>query len=397
MAPTEGRYRFAHHGAVDGFRLDLAHGGLVARATPGHTPEHLSWELQDGSGRPRAVFSGGSLLSGGVGRTDLLGASRLDELSSAQFHSMRRLAELPDDVVVYPTHGAGSFCVAGGGDASGASTIGALRTSNAAFAATDEATFVRELAAGRTRYPTYYRRMAALNRRGPRLLGGPAVARPCSVAAVAEARAAGVQLVDVRDRSAFAAGHIAGSWNVELGDSLSAYLGWLLPFDAPICLVVDDAAQEVAVATELARIGFDHVIGHLEGGIDAWVAAGGETSTYATSTWRELAAVAAQGGTAETPILDVRQPHEWAEGAIPGSRLIFVADLPQQLGSLDREREWLVACRTGVRAAIAASLLDAAGIPVRPVVDGGIPSLPPDQLQPLAEPRGGSAGVIERE
>jgi rhodanese-related sulfurtransferase len=366
----------------------------VARATPGHTPEHLSWELQDGSGRPRAVFSGGSLLSGGVGRTDLLGATRLDELSSAQFHSMRRLAELPDDVVVYPTHGAGSFCVAGGGDASGASTIGALRTSNAAFAAADEATFVRELAAGRTRYPSYYRRMAALNRRGPHLLGGPAAAHPRSVAVVAEARAAGVQLVDVRDRSAFAAGHIAGSWNVELGDSVSAYLGWLLPFDAPICLLVDDPAQEVAVAAALARIGFDHVIGHLEGGIDAWVAAGGETSTYATSTWREMAAVAAQGGSAEAPILDVRQPHEWAEGAIPGSRLIFVADLPHQLGSLDREREWLVACRTGVRAAIAASLLDAAGIMVRPVVDGGIPSLPPGQLQPMAEPRGGSARVI---
>ena len=206
------------------------------------------------------------------------------------------------------------------------------------------------------------------------------------------ARAAGVQLVDVRDRSAFAAGHIAGSWNVELGDSLSAYLGWLLPFDAPICLVVDEPVQEVAVATELARIGFDHVIGHLDGGMDAWRAAGGETSTYATSTWRELASVAAQGGTVETPILDVRQPHEWVEGAIPGSRLIFVADLPQQLGSLDREREWLVACRTGVRAAIAASLLDAAGIPVRPVVDGGIPSLPPDQLQPLGRPPSGQSG-----
>jgi rhodanese-related sulfurtransferase len=245
--------------------------------------------------------------------------------------------------------------------------------------------------------------MAALNRRGPRLLGGPAAPRPLSVGAVAEARAAGVQLVDVRDRSAFAAGHIAGAWNVELGDSLSAYLGWLLPFDAPICLLVDDPPQEVAVAAELLRIGFDHVIGHLDGGMDAWMAAGGETGAYATSSWRELASVAAQGGataqggTAAAHVLDVRQPHEWAEGAIPGSRLIFVADLPGQVGSLDRGREWLVACRTGVRAAIAASLLAAAGIPVRPVVDGGIPSLPPEQLQPMAVRRGRSVGVIERE
>jgi hydroxyacylglutathione hydrolase len=397
VAPAAGRYRFAHEAAGDGFRLDLAHGGLVARATPGHTLEHLSWELQDGSGRPLSLFSGGSLLISGVGRTDLLGAAQLDELTRAQFHSMRRLAELPDAVVVYPTHGAGSFCAAGGDDGPGALTIGALRTQNAAFAATDEAAFDRELAAGRTRYPSYYRRMAALNRRGPRLLGSAPVAKPRSVSEVAGARAAGVTIVDVRDRSTFAACHIAGSWNVEFGDSLSAYLGWLLPFDAPICLVVDDPAQEVAVAEELLRIGYEHVLGHLEGGIDAWLAAGGETGTYATSTWQELSSVAAHGRAVATRILDVRQPYEWAEGAIAGSRLVFVADLPQQLASIERDREWLVACRTGIRAAIAASLLDAAGIPVRPVVDGGIPSLPPGQLLPMAEPRGRSVAAIERE
>jgi hydroxyacylglutathione hydrolase len=397
VAPAAGRYRFAHEGAGDGFRLDLANGGLVARATPGHTPEHLSWELQDGNGRPRSLFSGGSLLISGVGRTDLLGAMRTAELTRAQFHSMRRLAELPDAVVVYPTHGAGSFCVAGADDVPGASTIGALRTWNAAFAATDEASFSAELAAGRTRYPSYYRRMAPLNRRGPRLLGGSRSPRPLSVAQVMAAAASGVRVVDVRDRRAFAERHIDGALNVELGDSLSAYLGWLLPIDAPVCLVVDEPAQEVIAADELLRIGYDHVIGHLDGGVDAWSAAGGGIGSYPTSAWRELSSVAARGGDGVGRILDVRQPYEWAEGAIPGSRLVFVADLPQQLAGLERDREWLVACRTGIRAAIAASLLDAAGIPVRPVVDGGVPSLPPGRLQPMAQPRVRSDATTERE
>lgn len=383
VAPADGRYRFAHRSAVEGYEVELADGGLVARATPGHTPEHLSWELQDGSGRPRGLFSGGSLLIGGVGRTDLLGPSHIAELTSAQFRTVRRLAELPDDVLVYPTHGAGSFCVAGDTDGPANSTIGALRRWNPAFAAADLESFERELAAGRTLYPAYYRRMAPLNRRGPRLLEGSPDPRPLTVSQVATARTAGVRLIDVRDRWAFADRHVSGSWNIESGDSLSAYAGWLLPFDAPICLVVDDPEQETEVAEELLRIGFDHVMGHLHGGMDAWAAAAGATSSYETASWEELRAWAAGEGGGAQRVLDVRQPYEWAAGAIAESRLLFVADIPGVVSTLDRSRPWLVACRTGVRAAIAASILDAAGVPARPVVDGGVPALPPDELRPL--------------
>ena len=320
MAPAKGRYEFPHQPADEGFEIGLGRGGLVARATPGHTPEHLCWELQDGAGGATALFSGGSLLIGGVGRTDLLGAGRTAELTAAQYGSLRRLAELPDHVAVYPTHGAGSFCVAGDSDGPGTSTIGALRRWNPAFAAADLETFDRELTAGRTLYPTYYRRMAPLNRRGPRVLGGPPASRPLPAHEVAAAREAGVWLVDVRDRWAFADLHVSGSWNVEGGDSLSAYLGWLLPFDAPICLVVDDPIGEVEAAEEMLRIGFDHVIGHLHGGLDAWVASGGATSSYETASWGELRAHAAGEGGDPAHILDVRQPYEWRGGAIPGSR-----------------------------------------------------------------------------
>ncbi len=320
-----------------------------------------------------------------MGRTDLLGPAHTDELTQAQFRSMRRLAELPDEVHVYPTHGAGSFCVAGDGDGPPSSTIGALRTWNPAFALSDPVEFAREFAAGRTRYPTYYRRMAPLNRRGPRLLGATPTPPALSVPQLAEAREAGVQVVDVRDRRAFAASHISGALNVELGDSLSAYVGWLLPFDAPICLVVDHPAQAIDVAAELLLIGFDQVLGYLDDGITAWAAAAGATSAYATASTLELVAQAAGEGSDGTRILDVRQPYEWAEGAVPGSQRVFVADLPRVIAALDPSTRWLVACRTGARATIAASLLDAAGLDARPVVDGGVADLPPGLLQPVVD------------
>jgi hydroxyacylglutathione hydrolase len=380
VAPALGGYSFAHQSADEGFEVDLGGVGLVARTTPGHTPEHISWELQRSDGTPTALFSGGSLLIGGVGRTDLLGPARTAEMTESQFRTMLRLKELPDDVVVHPTHGAGSFCVAGDVDITGNATIGALKRWNPAFAAADLATFDAELTAGRTLFPIYYRHMAPLNRRGPRLLGGPRGPHAMTVQAITEARDAGVWLIDVRDRWAFATRHIKGSWNIEGGDSLAAYVGWLLPFDAPICLIVDDPAQEVEAVDELLRIGYDHVIGHLSGGLDAWVAAGGETSAYSTASWEELRTVSAVGGSGER-ILDVRQPYEWKQGVIADSEQIFVADLPNAMSRLDPDASYVVACRTGVRASIAASLLDAAGISARPVVDGGVPALRAEELQ----------------
>jgi len=376
VAPAEGGYDFGCQPAREGFELDLGGAGLVARATPGHTPEHLSWELQDSRGQPTTLFSGGSLLVGGVGRTDLLGLARLDEMTAAQYRTMRRLEELPDEVVVRPTHGAGSFCVAGDVDITGDATIGALRRWNPAFAAPDLAAFEGELASGRTLYPFYYRRMAPLNRRGPRLLGGPPAPHPMTTHAFAEARAAGAWVLDARDRWAFAELHVQGSWNIEAGDSFAAYAGWLLPYDAPLCLVVDSPEQEVEVRDELSRIGYDHVLGHLGGGMDAWLAVGGETSSYETASWEALRTADPR------QVLDVRQPYEWREGAIPGSRRVFVADLPGVVDDLADGSSYLVACRTGVRAAIAASILDAAGIAVRPVVDGGVPALSSNELEP---------------
>ncbi len=383
VAPARGRFRYRHTAADEAFAVDLGEVRVVARATPGHTPEHLSWEVQGADGQVRAMFTGGSLLMGGVGRTDLLGPRHTAELTRAQHASMERLRELPDEVAVLPTHGAGSFCVAGSADGAPTSTIGALRRWNPAFAAESFAAFEAIVAAGRTRHPAYYRHMAPGNRRGPRVLGGPPDVAALSVDEVAGARLAGARLVDIRPRTRFAPLHVQGALNVDLDESFVAYVGWLVPFDAPLVLVADGPTDAREAAVELLRIGYDRVLGHLAGGTDAWAAAGRPTGSYPTLAARDVARERRSG--ADPRILDVRQPYEWAEGAVPGSTRIFVGDVPASLARLrsgaDAAAPWTVMCRGGTRAGVAASVLDAAGIPVRLVVEGGVPSLPEEMLE----------------
>lgn len=382
IAPAKGRFRFRHTPADEAFALELGGVRVVARATPGHTPEHLAWEVQDADGRVRSIFTGGSLLMGGVGRTDLLGPKHTAELTRDQFATVRRLRELPDDVAVLPTHGAGSFCVAGTAGGAPTSTIGALRMWNPAFAAESLEAFERILAEGRTRYPTYYRHMGPGNRRGPRVLGGPPDVPALSVDEVAGARLAGAALVDVRPRSRFAPLHVAGALNIDLEESFAAYVGWLVPYNAPIVLVTERPADARQAAVELLRIGYDRVLGFLAGGTEAWAEAGRPTASYPTVTARTIEKERRTG--AAPRILDVRQPNEWAEGVVPGSRQVFVGDLPAALRTLGENatgEPWTVMCKAGARAGIAASVLDAAGIPVRLVASGGVPSLPAETLE----------------
>ena len=177
VAPARGGYAFAHRGVDEGDEVIVGGLRLRARATPGHTPEHLAWDvLPDGATGPTAVLTGGSLMVGSAGRTDLLGAGMTDELTAAQFRSLRALATLPDDVAVLPTHGTGSFCAAGPTDAARTSTIGTERFHNPLFRAPDEARFRATMLAGLGPYPAYYAHMAPINRAGPAVLGGPPVA-----------------------------------------------------------------------------------------------------------------------------------------------------------------------------------------------------------------------------
>jgi len=343
--------------AADGDRFRSGRLTLTAMATPGHTPGHLSYVLRTGEGAPVAVFTGGSLLYGAVGRTDLIGPDQTVALTRAQYRSVRRLAgDLPDPVAVYPTHGFGSFCSATPTSGS-SSTIGAERVSNIALTS-DEESFVKELLAGLGAYPRYYEHMGPANRRGPAApdLTAPPAADP---AELRRRMRAGDWVVDLRQRRDFAGRHLAGSVSVELGDSFATYLGWTMVWGTPLTLVGDSAGQVARAQRELARIGIAPAAA-ATGTIDQLAGeppADGRLSSYQVS---DFAGLAASWGAAGRAVLDVRRPDEWRAGHLAGAVHIPFWELERRSGELPAGEIW-VHCASGFRASIAASLLDRAG------------------------------------
>lgn len=373
-APARGKYEFPHRPMAEGDELRVGAVRLVAIETPGHTPEHISWLVyEDGASDPMAVFTGGSLIVGSAGRTDLLGHDVADELTRAQFGSVRRLAALPAQVQLLPTHGAGSFCTASVPSMARTSTIGEELAQNPALAPRDVEAFVRQQLSGLRAYPAYYPHIAPINRRGPGVLRS--LPRPPALAAdeVARRLEAGVWLVDARDRRAFAEAHIPGSVNIELDSTFGTYVGWVTPFNSPLVLVlpepVDAGLREAT--TQLIRIGYERVEGYLDGGLDAWRSSGRPVRAYPTADVDDLCHAYLAGRPVQ--VLDVRQAVEWESGVVPESLQVHVGDLPGELGRIPRDKEVWTTCVSGHRASIAASLLDRAGVPVRLVAQGGVP------------------------
>lgn len=333
-------------------RTELSAGSITLRArhTPGHTHGHMSYELIDGD-RVVGVFTGGSMLHGAVGRPDLAGPEHTEALAHAQYASVRRLAaDLPAETSVFPMHGFGSFCSATptSGDTS---TIADARGTNPALTSEEEA-FVAELLAGLDAYPAYYARMAPANAAGP----DPIDLRPPEPADQAEIRRrieAGEWVVDLRSRTAFAAGHLPGSWNVEGDGNAVTYLGWLLPADAPLTLLGSET-QVATVQRELALIGVERPAAAATGGIEDWTG-GQQLRSYRTADFADLARALA--GSEQLTVLDVRRNLEWHEAHVDGAVHIPLHELPDRLDEVPDGSVW-VHCGSGFRASIAASLLD---------------------------------------
>jgi glyoxylase-like metal-dependent hydrolase (beta-lactamase superfamily II)/rhodanese-related sulfurtransferase len=373
VLPARGGYEFRYRPVDDGDEVTVGDLRLVALATPGHTPEHLSWLVhRAGAAQPEGLFSGGSLLVGSAGRTDLLGPAYTGGLTADQHATLTRLAALPDELAVLPTHGAGSFCVAAMPGTRRTSTMADERRRNPLLRAADLPAFTRELSGELMAYPAYYAKMAPINRAGAPVLG--ALPRPPEISPreVRDARDRGAWLVDARPRAEYAAAHLPGSVNIELNSGFASYLGWLLPFDAPVVLVLPEPAEEslTEAMTQLIRIGWSRVTGFLAGGVARWRGHGGEITRYDLVSAGDLC-VAQRRGQAPV-VLDVRQELEWEWGTVPGSHLVFLADLPARLDELPTGEPVWVICSNGHRAAIAASLLDRAGVPVRLVGQGGV-------------------------
>lgn len=352
--------RFERRGVGHGD--EIVTGSLTIRAvhTPGHTHTHLSYVASDGTGEPQAVFTGGSLLYGTVGRTDLLGEADTDELTRAQYRSGRRLVEeLADDVAVYPTHGFGSFCASSGGGDRTAGTIADERTENLVITIDDEDRFVERLLAGLTEHPAYYAHMSLLNLAGP-LEASLAPPVPVEADELRRRLGAGEWVVDLRSKKAFAADHLEGSIGVELDDGFSTYLGWLIPWGSRLTLLAATPDEVAAAQRQLVRIGLDQLGGAATGELDD-TAAGVARSTYPVTDFAGIATAVERG---EAPVVvDVRRRDEWQSGHVEGSRNLPLHELVTHAHHAPDGELW-VHCASGYRAAIGASLLARAGFPV---------------------------------
>ncbi|MEU9575332.1 MBL fold metallo-hydrolase [Streptomyces massasporeus] len=358
LTSAAGRRAFDHQRLTDGDEVDL--GGLTLRAlaTPGHTDEHLSFLLLDGS-RELGVFTGGSLIVNSAARTDLLGQERTEELARAQYRSLKRLTALPDQTAVWPTHGAGSFCSAPPGTER-TTTIGAQKQANPLLTAPDEDTFVAQLVASLGTYPAYFDRLGEINRRGPAVLTADPMLPALSAQQVRALIADGGHVVDVRPATDYAAGHIPGALSIPLRDQFATWLGWLLPDTAPLAFVTAEDQDLSEIVWQAYKIGYERLAGKLTGGMDAWLADGNPQATTAF-----LAADRAAG----RPYVDVRQEAEFAAGHVPGALLIELGALNES--AADAPTGPVVACGHGERAMTAASLLERAGHTDVAVLDGG--------------------------
>ncbi|MFI1358118.1 rhodanese-like domain-containing protein [Streptomyces sp. NPDC020898] len=356
LASAAGHRAFPHTALADGDETDL--GGLTLRAlaTPGHTDEHLSFLLLDGT-RELGVFTGGSLIVGSAARTDLLGAERADELARAQYHSLRRLTRLPDATAVWPTHGAGSFCSAPPG-AERTTTIGAQRRANALLAVPDEDTFVRQLLGSLGSYPAYFDRLGEINRRGPAVFDAAPTLAALSAAETRQLLGEGAQIIDVRPVTDFAQGHMPGAISIPLRDQFATWLGWLLPDDTPLVFVTAPGQDLAELTWQALKIGYERLAGHLE--MAAWQADGGEQRTVDLLTADRIA---------DRSVLDIRQRAEHVAEHIPGAVGIELGELSARTDEAPAGA--VIACGHGERAMTAASLLARAGHDDLAVLDGG--------------------------
>lgn len=365
LVPSGANVTFARVPVADGDSVEIDPGSgvtLTAIATPGHTPHHTSYALHE-AGRPVVVFTGGSLLIGTVGRPDLVEPRLTEQLARAQHASAHRLAsDLPDETAVLPTHGFGSFCSSAQSEGE-ETTIGREKSANTALTV-DVDSFVADLLAGLEDVPAYYAHMGPANATGPEPLDltPPAVADADEIAA---RLAAGEWVVDLRNRVAFAEGHVAGSFNFEADGKLATYLAWMIPWGKPVTLLAESAVQLADAQRELVRVGIDRPAAAATGTPAAWLPAGQAPTSFPRSTF---AGLAAHGG-GDVVVLDVRRDSERANGWIEGSVHIPIHELHGRLAEVPPGTVW-VHCAGGMRAAIAASLLDATGRDVVAVDDG---------------------------
>ena len=365
---------YPHRGVRHGDTLDIGSLRVTALDTPGHTPEHVSYAVADRSraDEPVLLFTGGSLLVGAVGRTDLLGMENAEPYARLQFASLHEtLLRHEDFVGVLPTHGGGSLCskdIA----TTPSSTIGYERRHNSLLGIADVDEFVRTLALDQPAYPRYFGRMRPINQQGPAPLGLLPAPQGLSLERVQELLAGEHQLVDLRSPAEHAVAHIPGSLSIPAGSSFGTWLGWVVPHDRPLVLLLDSVAQWDDAVRQALRIGHERIEGYVHAGFGRWRDAGLPVSSSGRSTVTQLRDDLGNGH--RPLVLDVRQHDEFERGHVPGALHLMAGDLQDRLSELPRERPIATICASGYRSSVAASLLQQAGFEQVTWVSGGVPA-----------------------
>jgi hydroxyacylglutathione hydrolase len=353
------KYEFPVEKLKDGDRFTFGEVLITAKHTPGHTPEHISYLLADAEvpDEPWGILTGDSLFVSSAGRPDLLGEKHTQKLAEQQFHTLRDFyLKMPDHVMIFPNHGAGSPCGADIG-ARLTSTIGYERRHNKFLQFDDVQKFTEHALATAPPVPTYYPRMKKVNAEGPEILGGLPRVPGLPPKAFKEAidKKAGV-LVDTRSMLAFGGGHIPGALNIGGSPVLSIWAGWMLASNQPILLVLENDDDLEKILRLFVRTGYTKFAGYLIDGMKSWDTAGFPIERIGQMSVHEL-----NEKKSSLQIVDVRSPREWKNGHVPGALHIFLPELQKRVSELDRAKPTAVYCASGYRASIAASILKEEG------------------------------------
>ena len=352
-------YGFPIKKIKDGDTFDFGDVRVTVRHTPGHTPEHVSYELAatDAPDDPWGVLTGDSLFVSSAGRPDLLGNDQSEKLAAQQFHTLRDyFLKLPDSVIIYPGHGAGSPCGADIGDRL-ESTIGYERKSNPFLRFDDVKEFTDYALSTAPPVPTYYPRMKKVNAAGPEIIGNLPRVAAMPTETFRKAIEGGENiLIDTRSMLGFGGGHIAGAINIGASPMLSIWAGWLLDPEQPILLVLNSDSEIDEVVKLFIRTGYTKFAGYLAGGMKSWNNAGLPIETIPQNSVHEV-----KEALGELQVFDVRSPDEWNGGHIPTAHHLFLPEIAERASGFDKNKPTATYCASGYRASLAASLLKQQG------------------------------------
>lgn len=355
-APRSGMCAFPHHAVVEGEEIALENIRFSVLETAGHTPESICYVATDTARgeSPVALFSGDTLFVGDVGRPDLF-PGRAEELASSLYDNLHsKILTLPDECEVYPAHGMGSLC----GRAMAAkrtSTIGYEKKYNYALRISDRQAFIRALTSDMPAAPDHFARCSAINRAGPALMQNLVPPVPIEPKLFFDrSREGNALILDVRSYQAFSGVHIPGAWHIDLSGNFPTQVGWILPHDRDILLVVEERRHAEEAALQLHRVGFDRVSGFLEGGMLYWGSAGLPISRVPVLCPDETHTLVSSRGAV---LVDVRSKEEWEAGHADASVHIPWHDLRTRYTELDPALHYILMCKGGQRASIGASIL----------------------------------------